>query len=607
MIQKIASYVEWNTDTSEYFYLGVLSENTELIIRFNLLAEITHINKRRIKVLAFPSVSQLAVVHLLFVDEYFNSFFPQILTKYHNYNTLIVSDNYTNPGEIMVNLLVDIKKSTLSFEYNRANILFKGLNLKDEIVLLKGSEIEIRSLYLQVKQLWDAQKLKADSLQLINISQNQFIRIQKDSVSALKLNMAENYAIIKNQNITLSKQDSLSHKLNNDIQLQQREIYVRARQIDSLHMGLIQQKELLSAQNMFNLKQKQISDSLAEDIDLKTSELNEKQKLLDKKDTVIKNQNYALLILISLVVFILVLILILTRAFIVNKRSKQQIQEQKAILEEALETLKKTQEQLINSEKLASLGVLVSGIAHEINNPVNFINTGVEGIERVLNKLIALNNFVNTIQPGNADEINRLITFRDSLKLEKTIKMVPVIIDNIKVGIKRTIDITNGLRHYARMDKEDKSMHLVDELLQTALLFSKQKLGAHIQVIKQIASNREVPVYPGKITQVFINLIGNAVDAINETNMHNIDHKIQIDVYEITDYIIIQISDSGIGIADKDFDKLFDPFFTTKAVGKGTGLGLAISYGIINEHKGHIYAKKGESTGATFIIELPVS
>ena len=185
-------------------------------------------------------------------------------------------------------------------------------------------------------------------------------------------------------------------------------------------------------------------------------------------------------------------------------------------------------------------------------------------------------------------------------------EMIPEVIANIKIGVKRTIEITNGLRLYARIDKEDKSKYDIHQIIETALLLLKPRIEKKIDIIKYYSELPLIFVYPGKLSQVFINLLSNAVDSIEERNELIEVQSITITTKEDNGKITIQFSDTGKGIPTEIVDKLFDPFFTTKKVGKGTGLGLSISLGIIEEHQGKISAKNNIPIGAIFEIEIPI-
>jgi signal transduction histidine kinase len=621
LVHKIANCVIWKQDTSSFFTIGVFSENKVLYDKFVDLSKITKINDKNIHIINF-SEKNLQPVNLLYVDKENNYSVPALSKKIGQWSTLLISEEYNIPGEIMVNFKLLEKQETLTFEYNRANILFAGLELTDKLVLLKGTEIEIRELYVQAKKLWDEQKNKVDSLELQSHIQKKNLDIQKDSIFFVKKKVDENIKLIEKQLGIISKKDSVLISLNNEIEKEQ------GYAINSK----LQIKKFINEKNTYNTQisqlglilenQNKISDSLTNNIQLQKLELIERKKNLGEKETIIQKQFNWLLLLFLLVVIVFISALLVFRAFITNKKSKQKIAEQneklensfkivaeqKEEIEAALNKLQSTQQQLIQSEKMASLGVLVAGIAHEINNPINFINSGIAGIEKLVNKMITLLAEINklTNQSTNEDIVN-LIKLKENLNLKNSVELMPEIIENIKIGINRTIQITNGLKLYSRTAKEEKSLNNINSIIDTSLILIKHNLTNRIEVVKNYEPLPEIVVYPGKISQVFINIFSNAIDSIIESNNLKKDAKIEICTKMINNRVIIEISDSGNGIPPEIIDKLFDPFFTTKKVGKGTGLGLSISFGIIAEHQGTIVAKNNLASGATFTIELPVN
>ena len=607
LVHKIANCVVWTADTSTVFTIGVLSENKMLINTFTELSKIAKIHKKNIRIKAFSSEKNIQYVQLLYVDQSFNKDFSAILKRMEKRNSLLISEEHNILGEIMINLKFDAKKNALTFEYNRANILFQGLDLTPEIVLLKGTEIEIRDLYLQAKKLSDEQKMLTESLKNQNELQNKRILIQKDSVQLMKFNVTENKRLLDNQVKIISQKDSVSDQLSSKIIYQQTELEHHNQQIILFTKEKsFYENTILQYKNSISF-QKELSDSLTNDIALKMKELEERKKTLNSKEGIIQKQTNWLIFSSILICIILLATILILRIYIKNQKAKHKINEQKNDLLTIIERLKKTQQQLINSEKMASLGVLVAGVAHEINNPVNFINSGITGFERLIDKLYILLAELNKLQPNyTAEDITNLMALRDKLKLNKSLELIPDVIKNIKTGIMRTIEITNGLRLYSRIDKEEKSLNNINQILNASLLLLNSKIKNRIQIIKKYDELPQIYVFPGKLSQVFINILSNAIDAIIEKNDTFEKSILTIHSFVSDEEIIIEFIDTGTGISPEHIDKLYDPFFTTKEIGKGTGLGLSISQGIIAEHNGKIFAVNNEKEGATITIQIPI-
>lgn len=251
-------------------------------------------------------------------------------------------------------------------------------------------------------------------------------------------------------------------------------------------------------------------------------------------------------------------------------------------LEITINKLTKAQQQLIQAEKLASLGVFTAGIAHEINNPVNFISSGVSALFQIIATL--------ETEIGNKNS-NEKIMFEEIAMIQKSINL----------GIDRTTTIISSLRNYARSNDNQFIIYNVINCINDTLVLLHSNYKYHIIINKQLPEILEMECIPDRITQIFINIINNACQAIEKKGIINIKAEIINN-----EKAIFEISDNGCGIEEGSLDKIFDPFFTTKPVGKGTGLGLYIVHGIVKEHKGMIEVRSKPNNGTNFKITLPL-
>jgi two-component system NtrC family sensor kinase len=251
-------------------------------------------------------------------------------------------------------------------------------------------------------------------------------------------------------------------------------------------------------------------------------------------------------------------------------------------LQEANRKLKETQAQLIQNEKMASLGQLVAGIAHEINNPLAF----------VLNNLFIVESGLDGLDP----EMEPHLSEPSLRKLRKTRTRL----EEMKQGLDRVKALVQDLRTFSRLDEGEFKTVDVVEIIDTVLLLLKHKMNGRVVVEKHYAAERNLCCYTGKLHQVLMNLIANAVDAIEG------DGTIVIATSRTAKLFLISVRDSGTGIAESIRSRIFDPFFTTKPVGQGTGLGLAISYGIVQDHGGSIEVQSEEGGGSEFIVQIPL-
>ncbi len=251
-------------------------------------------------------------------------------------------------------------------------------------------------------------------------------------------------------------------------------------------------------------------------------------------------------------------------------------------LEQANQKLRDTQSQLVHSEKMASLGQLVAGIAHEINNPLSFVANHVYSVESWLT--------------GIAERDGAHLPDQSREALKKAILRV----GDMAQGLDRVKSLVVKLRTFSRLDEGDIQDADIQESIETVLLFLQHRIGERIRVVTDFAAERMLCCRAGQLNQVLMNVVSNAVDAIDGRGTITIRTRVHDGRY------VISVQDSGKGIPTELRQRIFDPFFTTKPVGEGTGLGLSISYGIVQAHKGEIHFESEEDKGTTVTISIPL-
>jgi signal transduction histidine kinase/YesN/AraC family two-component response regulator len=269
---------------------------------------------------------------------------------------------------------------------------------------------------------------------------------------------------------------------------------------------------------------------------------------------------------------------------------------------EAFEQLKTTQSKLVESEKMASLGVLTAGVAHEINNPVSFITGGIASLKENYEDVKDLLLYLLTDNKGDeAKEIlAKIDQFVQNVDLENLIPEMDGLIQSINNGALRTAEIVKGLRNFSRLDEGDlKRANIADGIDNTLVILNSQ-MRDRINVIKEYGDIPELMCYPGQLNQVFLNILNNSCDAIENKG------EIKIKTWQSKENIYVSFSDSGTGFSEDVKSQLFQPFFTTKDVGSGTGLGLSICYNIVEKHNGEITVESEIGQGSTFTLTLPL-
>ncbi|WP_414752490.1 PAS domain-containing protein [Anabaena sp. CCY 9910] len=297
-----------------------------------------------------------------------------------------------------------------------------------------------------------------------------------------------------------------------------------------------------------------------------------------------------------------------------RKQNEIQLRQQAENLENTLRELQLTQTQLIHSEKMSSIGNMVAGVAHEINNPVNFIHGNLIPASEYAQDLLQLVELYRLHFPYPPEEIQEfIIDIEFDFLKEDLVKLL----QSMRIGTQRIREIVLSLRNFSRLDEAEFKQVDIHEGIDSTLMILQNRLKAksdhpEILVVKSYGDLPLIDCYPGQLNQVFMNLISNAIDALEESI---VDGQLSVATPTIyirsekfnNNWVRVTISDNGVGIPQEILSKLFDPFFTTKSVGKGTGLGLSISYQIVvDRHNGKLTCNSTPGQGAEFIIEIPI-
>lgn len=300
-----------------------------------------------------------------------------------------------------------------------------------------------------------------------------------------------------------------------------------------------------------------------------------------------------------------------------NVMLEQKVHERTLELEETneelnvtLSYLKDTQAQLVDAEKMASLGQLTAGIAHEINNPINFVSANLKPLKMDIDDILDLIKKYEEITPESlGQQLKEIEAFKKQIDLDYLKKEMQTLLSGIEDGAKRTTEIVSGLKNFSRLDESDMKMANINEGIESTLVLLKSAIPGNVEVITKLATNIPlIECLPGKLNQVFMNLLSNALYAM-EKNKAVKNHRLTISTFLAGDKVCISIADTGTGMTPEIKAKIFEPFFTTKDVGEGTGLGMSIVFKIVESHhaKLEITTEVGKGTTMTLVLNKKIN
>jgi signal transduction histidine kinase len=556
---KIINDFEWE-ENSDPFEITIISKNNLFYKTLYDYSKTLTVNGRAIIVKYKMRRSQKIESDVIYYGEDKNE--DLIKNISFKKGVLVFTNNLKDIKKSMINFHLSFDQK-LRFKVNKQSLRSAGFNPSTIILILGGSNNDVLAILEEKDISLAAEKKKSSSLKKkiakkeseLNNLQKEFATIEYD------LSVQKKALDLKNSKIQLIN----NRLLNQQEKFQQ----ISSRVLDakkSYEIDLIKLEE-----------QKEKSFLLKEQFQLTNKIFNDQKFKIDEQEIILKNQNNLLkgkeknLKYAFFFSAVLLVILFFAIIFYIDKRrSNKDLAIKNKKIKDALDQLQITQTKLIQSEKMASLGMVTAGIAHEINNPMTFIFTGASILKEELK--------------NEASEITETI-------------------NDIIMGAERVSEIIESLQNFSRLDESNvKKINLHENINSTLVI-----LGSHARNKEAIINTyfddkvKDIECFPASINQVIANIVANAIDAITETNgVINIKTNLENGKY------LIKIEDNGKGISVNDKAKIFDPFFTTKEVGKGTGLGLSISYNIVKKHNGNINVISELSKGSTFIIELPI-
>ena len=628
LILKFAQHVEWKQEENiDTFRIGVYGEEPELMANL-LLLESVNIKDKPLIIRQFRQLDDIYGVHLLYFTRDKNSEIQRITNHISGTQTLMVSDRARNQKLIMINFL-PLVDGKVDFELNKTNITNARLTVTPALLLLGGTDVDVAGLYKQSQRALKRFKTQIDELSESYNNKSKQIESLNEEINTRNEEISTRNEEIEKQSKEIEIQKKLNDEQMRKFILQQEQMDARAEELAIvLEEVEIKQQTLDSKIELIRNQEQEINSQRTEienrnsilkeqedEIQIQEKKIEEQVSQLSKFANRVARQRIFLYIVIAVCFLIGGLVFFIYRSYKVKRDANHEIQmanevvvatnealeDQKKELLYTLENLKLTQSQLIQAEKMASVGVLTAGIAHELNNPINFVSGNVKPLQRDLEDVFSIiKKYEDIIETKKLDkEFRDVSALMDQLDYSFLIQEIDKLLEGIKEGAKRSSQIVKGLRSFSRLDEEQFQIYDIHEGIESSLILLHNKTKNRITIHRDYADFKSLECYPSKINQVLMNVLTNSIQAIEgkgDIYIHTLSTEIGFKIV---------IKDNGTGMTPEVKEHIFEPFYTTKEVGKGTGLGLSISFGIIEQHNGQIDIISEPNKGTEFIITLP--
>ncbi len=586
---KVADDFDWK-NSSEKIKIGVFGNDKQFLTTLSGYSKNKTIGGKTIEVISISSSKEGVSCNIIFVAFDKHKQAEHIINSLEGKKVLVFTDHAPSLEHSMINFIANFENK-LKFKINSSLLNKHGFYPSNLLLILGGSDTDVFSLFEKKDASLLFEKSKTIQLKEENskkekelLSLQEKLKASKNAINEKEIEIAEKTLEVENTigKLNLQKEflKDISKKINEtSIELDKKEKEI-ARQEDKLK------------------KQTEIFDTQNNEIELRNTKIKEQDNVLAQQENLlnIKQQylNYAYIfsvILLGILIFAII-------SFLGKQKSSKKLATQNTKLQQALDELQTAQAKLVQNEKMASLGMVTAGMAHEINNPMTFVYTGTSILKAEIDRYTNIIENILQTQSNSTEQIKL-----DSKEYIETKKSIEQTIQDIELGSKRVTEIVDSLQNFSRLNENDVKTIDINKSINSTLTI----LGSHareklVTITKHYTEESiKVECFPASINQVFVNLLTNAIDACP-----NNGGEININVYQNEKSCFIEVEDNGYGISKSNISKIFDPFFTTKGIGKGTGLGLSISYNIIKKHNGSISVESEQNNKTVFKLEIPL-
>lgn len=595
-IYNFLKHINWPEEEKKPQFVIGIYQDREFYTLLQKAFKNKQVKNKNISILLITKTPQAHAVDLFYIPQQFNNQLAQIANIVRGSQTLIVTDNSADKHNAMLNMINSDEANAISFEVNKSNIVYEKLTTSAQLLLLGGTELDIASLYRETEQAM--QVTRERELALNNELASQQAKLSQTSIKLKKLN-----SDLKRSSKEVNQQQLAMKELIKNGQKKEQELAKILQQLNEANKNYsiqtqaisekkkevaIKEKEKLQMANLID-QNKLILQQQRQNIAAQQQELDEQHDELAAQKETIVSQKETITITSILVIIVALALILVVGLFLKNKKTNLK-------LTEALSHLEETQSQLVQSEKMASLGKLIAGVAHEINTPLGIAVTST-----------------SLIQENTEDMAKKLDNKSLSQKqLQSYINIVTEssIISN--KGLERVIELMHNFKEVAADQiiekiREINVANYVNEVMST--LANEMKKN-HVNYAFNGEDTIRINTIPGALAQVITNLVNNSIRHGFQTDSDGREknNNIEISLEQTSiDEICLTYQDNGIGMNKDVLAQVFDPFFTTKRNQGGTGLGMNIVYNIIGQKlSGHIDISSKIGEGVTCKITLPV-